>query len=349
MDAVTALAEDGQHQPGKPAPAPRSAQAQRLGRELQQLGAVPGMAAPELGQGRRARPGSSRSFQLGQQRRGTRSRSAIWAGVAPLTAAKPAASIDGRVRPQARGAAADMGQQGGERAGGDAFDARGLAEGQRAARRRASRAPRWRGRRPRRSRGRRAGAGPRRGGRRPRRRPGGRGSRRRRRRSRPARAPPAPRRRSRGQMRGQVVEADRRDRPAAAVRLRRWPSALTGKPAVPACGGRQRQRGRARRARSASAAALAREGLRARSEPTHAQRHARGGQPLVGVVGAQGQAELGPAGEHPIGLGDAAGDQVVDHHADVGLVAGEGGRRRRPAAARAAFRPATSPWAPASS
>ena len=56
------------------------------------------------------------------------SRSAIWAGVAPVTAAKLAASVtsiwSGSV-------AADMGQQGGERAGSDAFDARGLAQSER--------------------------------------------------------------------------------------------------------------------------------------------------------------------------------------------------------------------------
>ena len=43
------------------------------------------------------------------------------------------------------------------------------------------------------------------------------------------------------------------------------------------------------------------------------------GQPLVRVVGAQPQTVLGPAGEHAVGLGDAASDQVVNHHPDVGL------------------------------
>ena len=38
------------------------------------------------------------------------------------------------------------------------------------------------------------------------------------------------------------------------------------------------------------------------------------------------QAELSAAGEHPIGLGDAARHQVVDHHADIGFVPGENDR-----------------------
>ncbi len=44
------------------------------------------------------------------------------------------------------------------------------------------------------------------------------------------------------------------------------------------------------------------------------------GEPEVGVVLAQLQPELGPAGEHAIRLGDALGDQVVHQHAQVGLV-----------------------------
>src|SRR5690606_23265359 len=45
------------------------------------------------------------------------------------------------------------------------------------------------------------------------------------------------------------------------------------------------------------------------------------GQAQVGVVLAQLQAILGPRGEHAVGLGDAARDEVVDQHAEVGLVA----------------------------
>ena len=47
-------------------------------------------------------------------------------------------------------------------------------------------------------------------------------------------------------------------------------------------------------------------------------------QALVGVVDAQAQAVLGARGEHPVRLGDAAGDQVVDHHAEVRIGAGDG-------------------------
>ena len=43
----------------------------------------------------------------------------------------------------------------------------------------------------------------------------------------------------------------------------------------------------------------------------------------VGIVGAQGQAVLGTAGEHAVGLGHAARDEVVDHDAEIGLAAVE--------------------------
>ena len=46
-------------------------------------------------------------------------------------------------------------------------------------------------------------------------------------------------------------------------------------------------------------------------------------QSPVGVVRAQGQAVLGPRREHAVRLVDAAGEQVVDQHADVRLVAAE--------------------------
>ena len=51
-------------------------------------------------------------------------------------------------------------------------------------------------------------------------------------------------------------------------------------------------------------------------------------QALVGVVGPQRQSVLGPAGEHPVGLGHPACDQIVDHHADIGLVPAEDDRVR---------------------
>ena len=51
------------------------------------------------------------------------------------------------------------------------------------------------------------------------------------------------------------------------------------------------------------------------------------GQAQVGVVLAQLQAELGPAGEHAVGLAHALGDQVVNQHADVRLAAVQDERR----------------------
>ena len=62
------------------------------------------------------------------------------------------------------------------------------------------------------------------------------------------------------------------------------------------------------------------EGLPARIVD-QAQAAADLGQTQVGVVFAQLQAVLGAAGEHAIGLGDAARHQVIDQHAQVGLVA----------------------------
>ena len=43
------------------------------------------------------------------------------------------------------------------------------------------------------------------------------------------------------------------------------------------------------------------------------------GQSAVGAVVAQQQAVLGAGGVQAVGLGEVAGDQVVDHHTDVGL------------------------------
>ena len=51
-------------------------------------------------------------------------------------------------------------------------------------------------------------------------------------------------------------------------------------------------------------------------------------QPPVGVVLAQQQPILGARGEHPVRLAaDSARHQVVDHHADIGLVAPQNQRR----------------------
>ena len=55
----------------------------------------------------------------------------------------------------------------------------------------------------------------------------------------------------------------------------------------------------------------------ARVPPTQPSAMPDRGQALIGVVGAQGQAILGARGEHAIGLADAAGDEVVDHHAEI--------------------------------
>ena len=66
--------------------------------------------------------------------------------------------------------------------------------------------------------------------------------------------------------------------------------------------------------------------------PDAADRNPLPGQPLVRIVGPQGQPILGARGEHAVRLGDAAGHQVVDHHAEIafGAVENDLGRRRRP-------------------
>src|SRR3546814_20509179 len=64
-----------------------------------------------------------------------------------------------------------------------------------------------------------------------------------------------------------------------------------------------------------------------------AERKSAPGQALVCVVRAQTQAIFGAAGEHPIGLAEAAGDQIVDEDADVGFRAVDRERAKcRPAA-----------------
>src|SRR3546814_11140116 len=67
-----------------------------------------------------------------------------------------------------------------------------------------------------------------------------------------------------------------------------------------------------------------------------AERKSAPGQARVCVVRAQTQAIFGAAGEHPIGLADAAGDQIVDEDADVGFRAVDRERAKcRPAASGA--------------
>ena len=64
-----------------------------------------------------------------------------------------------------------------------------------------------------------------------------------------------------------------------------------------------------------------------RSSLEQAQAPGALGEPQVGVVVAQQQPVLGARGEHAVGLVDALGHQVVDQHADVGLVASQDKRR----------------------
>jgi hypothetical protein len=62
---------------------------------------------------------------------------------------------------------------------------------------------------------------------------------------------------------------------------------------------------------------------RTRSPPGEADGGGARGEAEVGVVLAEEQAVFGAAGEHAVGFGAALGDEVVDHHAEVGLVAAE--------------------------
>ncbi len=73
------------------------------------------------------------------------------------------------------------------------------------------------------------------------------------------------------------------------------------------------------------------------------------GQTPIGVVLPQQQAILRSAGEHPIRLVHSAGDQIVDHHADVRLVATQHQRLRARPGPSAALAPASRPCAAASS
>ena len=94
---------------------------------------------------------------------------------------------------------------------------------------------------------------------------------------------------------------------------------------------RQRLRKRARRIERRH---LGRECALPRSGPTQPIAMPFAGQPLVGVVGAQRQPVFGARGEHPVRLGDAARDQIVDHHAEIAFGAVEDDRRRRRPPAR---------------
>ena len=72
----------------------------------------------------------------------------------------------------------------------------------------------------------------------------------------------------------------------------------------------------AKRARFGHRRTSRREGGRPRRPDTADVQPPRG-QPAIGVIGAQQQAIFRPRREHAIGLGDPAGDQIVDHHPDV--------------------------------
>ena len=76
-----------------------------------------------------------------------------------------------------------------------------------------------------------------------------------------------------------------------------------------------------RRSRSRAIASRLRANASQRASSTRPSARPRLGQAQVGVVLAQLQPVLGARGEHPVRLGDAAGDEVVDQHAEVGLVA----------------------------
>ena len=123
---------------------------------------------------------------------------------------------------------------------------------------------------------------------------------------------------------GQIERRRARSTPGKASSsnaVRRLPSRLISRPWAAAWLGLRVKASRA--ARPASRSARRRSKAARRSGPTQPSSIARRRQALIGVVGAQPQAELGARREHPIGLGDAAGDEVVDHHADVGVGAGD--------------------------
>ena len=124
-----------------------------------------------------------------------------------------------------------------------------------------------------------------------------------------------------------------KDRSSNAVR--RWPSRLSARPCLDGLGRGQRNR------LVANARTSAKRGHLCRMEAAPFRAHAAdgnapGGEPLVGVVRPQRQPVLRPRGEHPIGLGDPLGNEVVDHHPEVafGAVEHDTRRSRRPATPR---------------
>ena len=127
---------------------------------------------------------------------------------------------------------------------------------------------------------------------------------------------------------------------------RRTPSWLTATPAAASAVGEAVAAFIIARAAPSRAVCGAVEGGARRADA--AERDALVGQPLVGVVGAQRQAIFGARGEHAIGLADALGDEIVDHHAEIGFGAVEDAPAP-PAGQRAALSPATRPCAAASS
>ena len=50
-----------------------------------------------------------------------------------------------------------------------------------------------------------------------------------------------------------------------------------------------------------------------------AQGNALIGQPLIGIVGAQGQPVFGPRCEHPVRFGYSAGHKIIDHDTEVSI------------------------------
>jgi uncharacterized membrane protein len=50
-------------------------------------------------------------------------------------------------------------------------------------------------------------------------------------------------------------------------------------------------------------------------------RHANPGQPSLGIVGPKVKSVLGARCQHPVRLGDALQNEIVNHHADVAGVA----------------------------
>ncbi len=57
----------------------------------------------------------------------------------------------------------------------------------------------------------------------------------------------------------------------------------------------------------------------ARAPPDAAEVDSERRQPLIGVVGPEPQPELGAGRKHAVGLGHAAGHQVVDHDAEIAV------------------------------